>query len=505
MKSILSLYTWLRRLPWTFTVSLLVSLLAWLVIISSILHFFELRTISDAILRMLGPEFLVKKELPGAIDYILQPIPVFFEGLVTVLIFTLGVLLSYNFAGWVSRKFSRPPKVFIHDPVASTPGTGKVLEKFRQAYGVNDLRIAIILAGGGAKGAFQAGAVKAIYEFLEENNGLDKVKMIAGTSIGSWNSMFWMAGLIKPPAKGEMSAHERWWKEVRLDRVIAFAPYVPFTKNYFLYTTPWQQTFKAIFYDTPAVQTALRERLFQNPQRALHFYLTRSNVESGRLEFATNNVMLAELARPKLKGGGVVPIIPRSHYELIEDKEGNDVLERMQTAVFSSMDLPPLFPYMNIDNEWFEDGGVVDNLPVRFATAIEKCNLLFILPLNSSFESPADHKSLLKRLLRVMDVRQGVLERESMKLTYLYNNIAKLKAQPKKPELVSVFAICPEQPLVINTSELYKTKEAGEAFDLMYRVTKNELADNFLEAANPEWLRLALVSPLGEITYREDF
>jgi NTE family protein len=505
MKSILSLYTWLRRLPWSFTVSLLVSLLASLGIVSSILHFFELRTISDAILRMLGPEFLVKKELPGAIDYILQPIPVFFEGLVTVLIFVIAVLLSYNFAGWVSRKLSRPPKVFIHDPVSPAAGSGKTLEKFMKAYGVNDLRIGIILAGGGAKGAFQAGAMKAIYEFLEENNGLDKVKMIAGTSIGSWNSMFWMAGLIKGPGRGQMSAHERWWKEVRLNRVIAFAPYVPFTKNYFLYTTPWQQTFKAIFNDTPAIQTALRERLFQNPQQALHFYLTRSNVESGRLEFATNNITLPEMTRPKAKQGGSEPIIPRSQYELIEDKEGIDVLERMQTAVFASMDLPPLFQYMNIEDELFEDGGVVDNLPVRFATAVEKCNLLFILPLNASFESPADQKSLVKRLQRVMDVRQGVLERESMKLTYLYNNIAKLKAQPKKAELVSVFAICPEQPLVINTSELYKTNEAGDAFDLMYRVTRNELADNFLEAANPEWLRLALVSPLGEITYREDF
>ena len=44
------------------------------------------------------------------------------------------------------------------------------------------------------------------------------------------------------------------------------------------------------------------------------------------------------------------------------------------------MDLPPLLPYLSIrtdKTELFEDGGVVDNLPMRFGTEIEECNLLF--------------------------------------------------------------------------------------------------------------------------------
>ncbi|MFQ5770198.1 MAG: patatin-like phospholipase family protein, partial [bacterium] len=213
------------------------------------------------------------------------------------------------------------------------------------------------------------------------------------------------------------------------------------------------------------------------------------------------------MTRTKWRGGskaGTEAIVPRSDYELIEDKNNTDVLERLKVAVFSSMDLPPLFPYMFIDKEWFEDGGVVDNLPLRFATGIEQCNLLFVLPLNASFYASVDQKSVMKRLFRVMEVRQGVLERDSMKLTRLYNEKARLK-NPKTPDLVSVFAICPNQPLGIGTAEFWKTKEAGEAFDLMYSATKNELQENFLEATNPDWLRMALVSPLGEITYRDDF
>ncbi len=493
--------TWARRLPWSFSISLVVALFAWLVIVSTILTYFDIRSISEAILKIFSD---VEFEKPGLKGFLLRPLPIFFEGVVMVAIVGLGVLGSYNFAGWVSRRLYKSPQVYVHDPVAPTPGAGKLLADFVRERAIEDLRIGIICAGGGAKGAYQAGALKAIYEFLEENNGLDNVRMIAGTSIGSWNSMFWMAGLIKPPGAGQMSAHETWWKEIRADRIVSFASYAPLSKNYFLLTTPWKETFKTLFMDTPHIRHALQARLFDNPERALHFYLTLSNVARGHLEFSTNNTALPGMTRKNWKTGKNEPLFLSDHYDLITNGEEIDGLERLRAAVFASMDLPPLFPYMQINHEWFEDGGVVDNLPVRFATQIEDCNLVFILPLNASFETEVDQKSIIKRLGRVMEVRQGVLERESMKLAYLYNDLARLK-NPQQPNLVSVFAICPEQPLKINTSEFWKTREAGEAFDLMYVATKNELQNKFLEATDPKALRMALVSPTGAITYKEDF
>jgi len=501
MNLIKAVVTWARRLPWSFSVSLVVALLAWLMIVSTVLTYFDVSTISEAVLKVISDFSFTQ---PGMIGYIFKPVPVFFEGLIIVSIFVFGVLGSYNFAGWVSRMLYKSPKVYVHDPVAPSAGSASMLTEFAKARGIKDLRIGIICAGGGAKGAYQAGSLKAIYEFLEANNGLDKVRMIAGTSIGSWNSMFWMAGLIKPPGAGEMSAHETWWKQIRADRIISFAAYAPMTKNYFLLTTPWQEAFKKLFAENSEASKKLMKQLYNDPEHSLHFYLTRSNVESGNLEFATNNVNLPEMTRKNWKTGQTQPLFSSRHYELIAPAHDVEVLERMRSAVFASMDLPPLFPYMKIGQEWFEDGGVVDNLPIRFATQIEHCNLIFILPLNSSFETAADHKSVMKRLGRVMEVRQGVLERESMKLTYLYNDLARLR-NPNQPDLVSVFTICPQQPLAINTSEFWKTKEAGQAFDLMYVATKYEIQDGFLSATDPYALRMALVSPLGEISYREDF
>ncbi|HZD03478.1 MAG TPA: hypothetical protein VE173_01130, partial [Longimicrobiales bacterium] len=263
----------------------------------------------------------------------------------------------------------------------------------------------------------------------------------------------------------------------------------------------------------------------------IHFYLTRSNVELGHLEFATNWAGIQDLKRPRMGAddrGGAEPVVKREIYEVIGGGDVLDALDHTRRAVFASMDLPPLFPYMKIHldrDEWFEDGGVVENVPVRFGTQIEQCDLLFVLPLNASFAEPVDRTSVTRRLFRVMDVRQGVLERASFKMVYLYNELAALRekvaaagaagtdghpqlerhAMRREHRPVSVFTIVPEAPLGIGTAEFWKPREAGEAFDLMYEATKNELIEDFERDTDPSWIRMTRVSPLGERSTFDDF
>lgn len=534
---------WAPRLPWKFTVSFLVLMIGWLVLVSAAVNMFGLAAMADVAAWLLGLPYLGKDTAAGALSYPIVALRVFFEGFVAVLILGLGLLASYNISAAIYSKVRGVLKVDVHDPVTPEPGSTKVIQEFMQKWNLEDLRIGIILAGGGAKGAYQAGAMKAIYEFLEANNALDKVRMIAGTSIGSWNAMFWLACLVKSPGPNLPSAHERWWRSIGVDRIMEFAYYFPLAKNCFFNTAPWQEVFHEIFVKTPSVNQSL-DRLFYKPGSTggdlapVHFYFTRSNVEQGQLEFATNNIMLRNMTRPKWRTPNpddVEPVVPRDQYEVIEKKEGVDALQRLKLAVFASMDLPPLFPYMRIRtdrDEWFEDGGVVDNLPLRFGTEIEECNLLFVLPLNASFEERATQNSVIRRLFRVMDIRQGVLERNSIKLARLYNDRARLvrelvSQQPgtgpspsgrvthskahltfvrtRVIEPVSVFAICPQQPLEIGTAEFWKPEEAGQAFDLMYSVTKSELEESFFEATDPNWLRMCLVNPKGGRTYLDAF
>jgi predicted acylesterase/phospholipase RssA len=284
--------------------------------------------------------------------------------------------------------------------------------------------IGIILAGGGAKGAYQAGALAAIHEFLSRHDGHDKVRMIAGTSIGSWNALFWLAGLVDKKNKHD-GGLEQWWSNLSLLGLVRPTFYFPALRNYFLSSTPWARSFEQLFQSDEAVAKRL-QRHIDDPggKGSIHFYLTRSNVARARLEVTTNRRdLIAVPANLPTKGwaSGVHRV----------DGHIAKTLDDLRTAVFSSMDLPPLFQYTRIGDQFFEDGGVIDNLPIQFGTECEQCDLLFILPLNATFSRDVNHRSLIKRLLRVMDVRQGVLERNSFKMVYLYTSSLRSVAELK--------------------------------------------------------------------------
>lgn len=521
MKIIGFIVAWLRRIPIRFTVLFLLFLLVYLFLAAWWVSIATDASGTEAVEQLFGLttfsplSFLAVAKVVGA-------------AVIVILVIAVGILFAYNLSAFLYRRIRRRHRLAVRAPLKPTTGDGGMLDEFR--------KIGIILAGGGAKGAYQAGAMRAIYEFLEANNALHKVKMIAGTSIGSWNAMFWIAGLVKPGPNGK-SPHEDWWRSIGVSRIVDFDYYLPFWRNHFLRPAPWRETFRKIFIQTPEVRNTLA-RLFvpqdgdQDPD--VHYYFTRANVETGKLKFATNWPGLAKRTRPKFGSpdpGAREPAVDPDTYEIVGGDDVTQALERTGLAVFASMDLPPLFPYMQIKvdrTEWFEDGGVIDNVPIRFGTEIEGCDLLFVLPLNASFAEDVNRNSVAKRLFRVMDVRQGVLERNAFKMVYLYNELAALKAMASRSERsadveteaaqsltqtatrrehkpISVFAICPEAPLAIGTAEFWKPREAGDAFDLMYAATKYELAENFEEDTRPDWIRMVLVDPHGQRSWKSDF
>jgi NTE family protein len=428
-----------------------------------------------------------------------------------VALYLAGLLLAYNLAvltNWLLVRYGLKAEpaaaVRPHPPPKGGTNYG----------GFKDVRkIGIVLAGGGAKGAFQAGAMKAIYRFLAEGEALHKVKVISATSIGSWNALFWLADLIQSEKGwGERSAHEAWWRSISLRSLVAPSWYVPCLRNAFFVTAPWQRQFDDIF-----GQAGVRGKIAHSD---IHFYLTSSHVRSGRLECTTNNTEARDL--------------PRVKFTRLDPATGDDaVLQGVKLGVFASMDLPPLFPYMELGDDVFEDGGVIDNLPVMFA-AMESCDLIFVLPLNSDFNAEPDHRSLLNRFLRVMDVRQGALERGSLKSQYLYNELAVLRkyaralegslreagvelpaiemsetlryALDRTHDEARLFAICPQRTFVestIDTQELWKSKQAGRAFSAMYRESMFVLQNHF--DPKRERITVALVDDGGDPRWARDF
>jgi len=467
------------------------------------------RLVIPLVLFMLGWGILVK----DALEYFGLSRPVLdtqvkalLFGALLVALFVLGLILSYNLAALFYRATRGTPRVAVHEPARRRP-TVHPLMKYK--------RIGLILAGGGAKGAYQAGAMRAIWEFLEDQGALDRVCMVAGTSIGAWNALFWMAGLVRPPTAGDESAHESWWRAIKPERILDFDWYLPLARNHVARATPWRRTFRRLFVAYAPVREELVRLLAPRresrdpggPRKVpLHFYLTRSNVKRGLLEFTTNSWGVADMVRADARTGVTKAVVDPSLYQVLDGADPSGALGELEEAVFASMDIPPLFPFVRIadpiarEDEWFEDGGVIENLPMMFGTQIEQCDLLFVLPLNASFDAEVNHHSILARLSRTMEVRQGVIERNAFKQAYLYNDLHKATDKPR----VTIFAICPAEPLALGTIDFHKPREAGVAYRLMYEETAKELREEF-GRLTPDWIRLATVGPKGRGKYIEDF
>jgi NTE family protein len=497
----LNFLSWLFiRLPLGFSLPFALMSLGW------IFGGFEWANVHVAMPMAAGFNTGLVRLLPGSISAALtHDLSAFVHAALVIALFAVGFVLAYNLSAlinWVLLVLDVKPTPF--EP--ATPVQPAVQVQAAGPFG-NIRKIGIVLAGGGAKGAYQAGAMKAIYSFLEQHDALHKVSVVSGTSIGSWNALFWLAGLIKPAGTANgRSAHESWWRAISAKSLTAPSWYVPLLRNCFLSALPWERSFDRIF-DNLAVAA----QLAGSP---VHFYFTRSNVRSGELECATNNP--------------APPRIPRVAYEVIDPKgEPQHFMQAVKAAVFASMDLPPLFPYAVRDGKQFEDGGVIDNLPITFP-AIEGCDLVFILPLNASFAAVPNERSILARFLRVMDVRQGALERGGFKLLYLYNELAALRSQVPAPvaapaaaaasfeplafalrrrnAVINVFAVCPLNSFVeetINTVELWKNVEAGIAFDVMQAATQQLLPGFSFD--HQEGIKVALVSRQGHVTWDADF
>lgn len=374
-------------------------------------------------------------------------------------------------------------------------------------------KIGIILAGGGAKGVYQAGAMRAIYEYLESGKLLGQVTMIAGSSIGSWNALFWLADLVRPFGKtgvmanhdDQKSFHQIWWEQIRMNSMFMPRFYFPLITNALVSVEPWKKQFDKIF----VAHQAHRDRLLQT---LIRFYLTKANIVTGKLDFATNNrgsdqgirvrQTNADLRHPER---GNESLIAPDRYTVCNSDDAGQYLKNLKDGIFASMTFPPLIPQQAIGSALYEDGGVVDNLPIYFGSVIEDCDYLFILPLNLSADverQQINTRSIISRIIRVLGVREGSQEELSLKKFGLSNElgharwlVSKLEEgrgeyQHRNPEgdsgqslgaakdvtRVGAFAICPDK-IVVDTFEFWKKEEMEEAFHMMYKATEKMLQE----------------------------
>lgn len=84
-------------------------------------------------------------------------------------------------------------------------------------------KLAIVLSGGGARGAYEVGVLSYIFDRIARLRGAPpKVSILSGTSVGAINACFLAAHLAEPGIGMERLV--RLWTELDMSRVIRFGP-----------------------------------------------------------------------------------------------------------------------------------------------------------------------------------------------------------------------------------------------------------------------------------------
>ena len=210
------------------------------------------------------------------------------------------------------------------------------------------MEIGLVLQGGGALGAYEWGAITALFDVIDEaiHNGQDiTLRVVTGVSIGAINAACVVGAADRADARNRLSA---MWSDFMID-----LPYLPPSANrdLALYNVPHFYTYRSdllaaptwtYLYDTHQLLQTLSDHVDFNALNAnkTAFVITAVDVESGVLTRFTNQ-----------KVGDTDPTAIEPHH------------------VLASGSIPPQFPWTDIsasDNtvHHYWDGGIVDNTPL---------------------------------------------------------------------------------------------------------------------------------------------
>ncbi|MDY5910527.1 MAG: patatin-like phospholipase family protein [Inconstantimicrobium porci] len=195
---------------------------------------------------------------------------------------------------------------------------------------MQDIRnIALVLGGGGGRGAYQIGVWKALREFGIEKN----IKAVSGTSIGGINAAFF--------AQGSYEKAESLWRNISSEQIVVIDAkkiISEFLKNFDLKSKKPTEFFKNIA-DTEVIS---RNGLVEIVEKYINIdYIANSNIKC----------ILSCTEIPQFK----------AHYF---DVEGKNIL-KIKKALMATSAFPVVFDPVNIDGHLYIDGGAVDNIPIK--------------------------------------------------------------------------------------------------------------------------------------------
>lgn len=227
----------------------------------------------------------------------------------------------------------------------------------------NDKKTALILEGGGAKGAFEAGVI----QYLRDKN--IKIDLVGGTSVGALNAACF--------AFGKITELMELWKNISSEKVYNLNSLVKYIFNRDFLSNLFSKKLISRIWDMPSIldNSPLEEsikKLFgdlqiqeSNKSSNIPLYITAFNLNSGRVDYFDMD----------------------SEVKVVD-------------ALMATSAIQIAFPVRKINEKYYIDGGNGANLPLRKAID-DDCDRLIIARTNLPQEEiKKDFKSGFQAMTR---------------------------------------------------------------------------------------------------------
>jgi predicted acylesterase/phospholipase RssA len=188
------------------------------------------------------------------------------------------------------------------------------------------MKKALVLAGGGTRGAYQAGAIRACLEM-----GRDDWDLVTGTSVGALN-----AALV---VQGDIPTMIDMYDNLKMDQIINGSNPMNFNLNTLMKDKEMQETFRQYIRDKGLDITPFLNYVHElyNPEK---FF-------ASRMDF------------------GCIAATRKGHEGVYVTKEM--MKEHGEDWLVASASAYPAFPVKVIDGKEYIDGGYFDNCPIDYA------------------------------------------------------------------------------------------------------------------------------------------
>jgi NTE family protein len=244
------------------------------------------------------------------------------------------------------------------------------------------MRVGLVLAGGAARGAYEVGVVRYVLEDVARALGRDvPIDVLCGTSAGSINACMLAAHADRPSERGEMLAHR--WTSLRLEDVVR-----PSTREVVQLagrlvgrspraTHDERPGRRGGIFDPSGVEAIVRD--------AVPFDRIGEHMREGRL--AAMSISTTHVA-----SGRTVVFVQRREGGLPRWGSDPTMVARAATIradhVLASAAVPLLFPAVEIDGQFYCDGGLRQNVPLSPARRLGADGLIVVNPRYIRDDSP---------------------------------------------------------------------------------------------------------------------